>query len=58
MKPLADAWEQFLRTGSISDYHNYCMSLSAMPQDNETIEGEEYPDANDNRGGRDRLSGY
>ena len=58
MKPQPDAWEQFLKTGAVGDYINYCQSLATAPQDYEIIEGEEYPDADEYPSGGNKHSGY
>ncbi|WP_312642266.1 hypothetical protein [Hydrogenoanaerobacterium sp.] len=58
MDQMMNAWEQFLRTGKVSDYLRYRQSLGVLPNDNDFIEGEEYPDADEYTGGGNRFTGY
>lgn len=45
MEPQNAAWEQFLRTGRVSDYLSYCQTFGILPIENDAIEGEDYPNA-------------
>lgn len=56
MEQMVNAWEQFLRTGRVTDYLRYCQCMNTVDQD--IIEGGEYPDADEYTGGGNRLTGY
>lgn len=58
MQPPFDAWEQFLNTGKVSDYLRYCQSLETAPKENETVEGEDYPNANEHPSSGNWHTGY
>jgi len=56
MDQMMNAWEQFLRTGKVSDYLRYRQAIDAFSDD--YIEGEEYPDADEYTGSGNRFTGY